>query len=120
MLTRKRDSTPRQCPARSANRGLYNRILRENPDFHDGDKVTFYLAHEQREMGEFDTMLKTLGDLIRKYPSSPLRLDAEQILGDYFFDKADLKQAEEHYKTILDAPPLRCTTSPATRWAGSA
>src|SRR5262245_40592862 len=34
---------------------IYNRILRENVDFHDGDKVTFYLAHEQREMGEFDT-----------------------------------------------------------------
>ncbi len=84
---------------------IYNRILRENIDFHDGDKVTFYLAHEQREMGEFDTMLKTLGDLIRKYPSSPLRLDAEQIIGDYFFDKADLKSAEEHYKNILDAPP---------------
>lgn len=84
---------------------LYNRILREFTEFRDGDKVTFYLAHEQREMGEFENMLKTLGDLIRKYPSSPLRLDAEQILGDYFFDKADLKSAEEHYKAILDAPP---------------
>ena len=30
---------------------LYNRLLREYPDFHDGDKVTFYLAHEQRELG---------------------------------------------------------------------
>ncbi len=89
---------------------IYNRILREFPDFKDADKVTFYLAHEQRELGEFDkpvdeNMLKTLGDLIKKYPSSPLRLDAEQILGDYWFDKADLKQAEEHYKAILDAPP---------------
>lgn len=84
---------------------LYNRLLREFPDFKDADKVTFYLAHEQREMGEFDTLLKTLADLIKKYPSSPLRLDAEQILGDYWFDKADLKQAEEHYRAILDAPP---------------
>jgi tetratricopeptide (TPR) repeat protein len=84
---------------------IYNRILREFPDFKDADKVTFYLAHEQRELGEFDQMLKTQADLIRKYPSSPLRLDAEQILGDYWFDKADLKQAEEHYKAILDAPP---------------
>jgi len=83
---------------------IYNRILRENPDFKDGDKVTFYLAHEQREMGEFDQLLKTLGDLIKKYPSSPLRLDAEQILGDYYFDKTELKQAEEHYRAILDAP----------------
>lgn len=84
---------------------IYNRILREFPDFKDADKVTFYLSHEQREMGEFENMLKTLADLIKKYPSSPLRLDAEQILGDYWFDKADLKQAEEHYKAILDAPP---------------
>jgi cellulose synthase operon protein C len=83
---------------------IYNRVLREFPDFRDGDKMTFYLAHEQREMGEFEGMLKTLGELIRKYPSSPLRLDAEQILGDYFFDKADLKEAEAHYKAILDAP----------------
>lgn len=84
---------------------IYNRVLREFPDFRDGDKMTFYLSHEQREMGEFESMLKTLGELIRKYPSSPLRLDSEQILGDYFFDKADLKESEVHYKAILDAPP---------------
>ncbi|MDP1830306.1 MAG: tetratricopeptide repeat protein [Archangium sp.] len=84
---------------------IYTRVLREFPDFKDADKLTFYLAHEQRELGEFDAMLKTQGDLIKKYPSSPLRLDAEQILGDYWFDKADLKQAEEHYRAILDAPP---------------
>ncbi len=84
---------------------IYTRILREFPDFKDADKVTFYLAHEQRELGEFDAMLRAQGDLIKKYPSSPLRLDAEQILGDYWFDKADLKQAEDHYRAILDAPP---------------
>lgn len=84
---------------------IYTRVLREFPDFKDADKLTFYLAHEQRELGEFDSMLKTQGDLIKKYPSSPLRLDAEQILGDYWFDKADLKQAEDHYRAILDAPP---------------
>jgi tetratricopeptide (TPR) repeat protein len=84
---------------------IYTRILKEFPDFKDADKVTFYLAHEDRELGEFDSMLKMHKDLIAKYPSSPLRLDAEQILGDYWFDKADLKQAEEHYKAILDAPP---------------
>jgi tetratricopeptide (TPR) repeat protein len=83
---------------------IYTRVLREFPDFRDADKVTFYLAHEQRELGEFDSMLKTLGDLIKKYPSSPLRLDSEQILGDYWFDKADLKQSEDHYRAILDAP----------------
>ena len=98
---------------------LYNRLLREYPDFHDGDKVTFYLAHEQREMGEFDEMLKTLGELIRKYPQSPLRLEAEQILGDYFFDKADLARRRSTTRPSSTRRLRRCTTSPATRWAGS-
>jgi tetratricopeptide (TPR) repeat protein len=84
---------------------MYFRLLREYPDFHDGDKVTFYLAHEHRELGAFDEMLKTLGDLTRKYPNSPLRLEAEQILGDYYFDKADLVEAEKHYQAILAQPP---------------
>lgn len=84
---------------------MYYRLLREYPDFKDGDQVTFYLAHEQRELGQFDEMLKTLGDLTRKYPTSPLRLEAEQILGDHFFDKADLGEAEKHYQAILELPP---------------
>ncbi|HEY8207124.1 MAG TPA: tetratricopeptide repeat protein, partial [Myxococcaceae bacterium] len=84
---------------------LYVRLQKEYPDFHDGDKVTFYLAHEQRELGEFDEMLKTLGELISKYPKSQLRLESEQILGDYYFDKADLAEAEKHYQAVLDAPP---------------
>jgi tetratricopeptide (TPR) repeat protein len=84
---------------------MYYRLQREWPDFHDGDKVHFYLAHEQRELGSFDEMLKTLDDLVRKYPTSPLRLEALQILGDHHFDKADLTTAEKHYAQILEAPP---------------
>jgi Flp pilus assembly protein TadD len=84
---------------------IYRRILSEFPDFKDGDKVVFYQAHEQRELGNFDEMLKTQGELIRKYPSSPLRLEAEQIIGDHFFAKADLVEAEKHYRAVLDAPP---------------
>jgi len=83
---------------------LYNRLLREFPDFHDADKVTFYLAHEMRELGQFDEMLKTLNELIAKYPKSPLRLEAEQIIGDYYFDKTDLAEAEKHYQEILKFP----------------
>ena len=83
---------------------LYNRLLREFPDFHDADKVTFYLAHEMRELGQFDEMLKTLNELIAKYPKSPLRLESEQIIGDYYFDRTDLAEAEKHYQAILQFP----------------
>ncbi len=83
---------------------IYNRIQREFPDFQDGDKVQFYLAHEMRELGHFDDMLKTLDELIHKYTSSPLRLEAQQIIGDHYFDKADLAEAEKHYQAVLEAP----------------
>ena len=84
---------------------IYNRIQREFPDFKDGDKVQFYLAHELRELGQFDEMLKALDELIKKYTASPLRLESEQILGDYYFDKADLVESEKHYQAVLEAPP---------------
>lgn len=83
---------------------LYARLLREHPRFKDADKVRFYLAHEQRELGLFPQMLKTLGELVRLHPRSPLRLEAEQILGDHAFDAQDLARAEKHYRAVLKAP----------------
>jgi tetratricopeptide (TPR) repeat protein len=50
------------------------------------------------------SMLKTLNELIAKYPKSPLRLESEQIIGDYYFDKTDLAEAEKHYQEILKFP----------------
>src|SRR5262249_60971697 len=85
---------------------IYNRIQREFPDFKDGDQVQFYLAHELRELGQFDEMLKALEELIKKYHASPLRLESEQILADYYFVKADLGEAEKDYQADLEAP--RC------------
>jgi tetratricopeptide (TPR) repeat protein len=83
---------------------MYDRLLREFPDYKDADKVRFYMAHEQRELGLFTEMVKSLGQLVAKHEDSPLRLEAEQIIGDHFFDKADLEEAERHYMVILKAP----------------
>ncbi len=84
---------------------IYDRILSEEPTFKQTDKVLFYLAHEQRELGQFPEMLKTLKELTQKCPTSPLRLEAEQIFGDYYFDKSENDEAEKHYQAILEAPP---------------
>lgn len=83
--------------------GMYGRLLREFPAFRDNDKVRFYLAHEQRELGQFDQMLKTLKELSKKNPKSPLRLEAEQIIGDHYFDQTQLDEAELHYREVLEA-----------------
>ena len=100
---------------------LYNRLLREFPDFHDarqGHLLPGARAARARSVRRDAQDAWTSSS--RKYPKSPLRLEAEQILGDYFFDKADLAEAEKHYQAILELPPsARCTTWPATRWGGS-
>jgi len=80
---------------------MYSRMLREFPKYSGNDKVRFYLAHEQRELGHFDEMVATLETLVKKHGRSPLAQEAELILGDYFFDKNDNDEAEKHYKSVL-------------------
>lgn len=83
---------------------MYSRMLREFPRFAGNDKVRFYLAHEQRELGRFDEMVETLQALSKRAPKSPLAQEAELILGDHFFDKSDLDEAEKHYRSVLKKP----------------
>lgn len=88
---------------------IYQGILREFPDFHDADKVRFYIAHEQRELGDFDKMLQTLQTLIDRHPKSPLATESMLIIGDYWFDKSDLAKAETYYQQILHRPSSAAT-----------
>lgn len=82
----------------------YQRILADFPDFDDADKVHFFLAHEYRELGRYEEMIREYEQLVGKHPKSPLVLDAYLVLGDYRFDKQDLVGAKRYYQKILDAP----------------
>ncbi len=84
---------------------LYGRLLKESPDYAGADKALFFMAHEQRELGKFDDMVATLVDLTKKHPKSPLAKQGELIVGDHYFDAADLKEAERHYRVAQYAPP---------------
>lgn len=81
----------------------YRTILREFPKYPDNDKILFFIAHEQRELGLFQEMLKTYLSLVAKYPKSDYRFEAWLIVGDYYFDKSDLDTAESYYSKILKA-----------------
>ncbi len=83
---------------------VYNRILVEFPDYRDNDKVTFFIGHEERELGKFPEMLKTYQGLVDKHPKSALCEEALYIMGDYWFDKQDFPKAESFYQQILDKP----------------
>ena len=82
----------------------YRRILSDFPDWKDNDKVTFFMAHEFRELGRYEDMIATFRRLTAAYPKSSLILDAYLVLGDYRFDKSDLDGAEIWYQKILNAP----------------
>jgi tetratricopeptide (TPR) repeat protein len=83
---------------------VYRRILSEFPDYVDNDKITFFIAHEYRELGNFQEMIKTYEELIAKYQKSQFRYEAWLILGDYHFDKGDVDEAIGNYRAILKGP----------------
>ena len=83
---------------------VYRRVLGEFPEYVDNDKITFFIAHEYRELGNFQEMTKTYEELVRKYPKSNFRFESWLILGDYHFDRGDIDQAVESYRAILKNP----------------
>jgi len=82
----------------------YRRVLAEFPEYPDNDKIRFYIAHELRELGEFDQMIKEYLLLVEAFPKSEFCLEAWLVLGDYYFDKGDLDNAEANYKKIIATP----------------
>ena len=84
--------------------GVYSRLLREFPSYARADEATFLMAHEYRELGEFDNMRETYEKLIEDFPRSRYRFDAYLSLGDHAFDGNDLSKAERYYNLILAAP----------------
>ena len=98
---------------------VYNRIMREFPDFRDADKVLFSIAHEQRELGNYDDMLRTLQRIVDDFPKSAYRNESLLVIGDYHFDKNELPEAERFYRLILASRSRRATAWPGTSSPGS-
>ena len=83
---------------------IYQRILDHYPDFEDRDKVYFFMAHEQRELGNIDEMVKSYRTLIKEFTKSSYIPEAYLLLGDYFFAKQDLDSSTRHYEKVLEYP----------------
>jgi cellulose synthase operon protein C len=84
--------------------GVYMRLVREFPSYARADEATFLMAHEYRELGEFDNMKETYEKLIETYPKSRYRAEAYLALGDHAFDANDLDKAERYYNLVLATP----------------
>ncbi|MCB9557188.1 MAG: tetratricopeptide repeat protein [Deltaproteobacteria bacterium] len=79
----------------------FKRLLALFPDYEDAPKVRFFIGHELRELGDYEKMISTYEELIEKHPGSNYRLEALLVLGDHFFDKANLDAAERYYARVL-------------------
>lgn len=84
----------------------YDMIIDKFPKLPERDKAFFFKAHEQRELGKLEDMVKTYAQLTKEYPDSEFWTEAQVIIGDYFFEeKKDIDFAMEIYGKILARPP---------------
>jgi len=84
---------------------IYQRILSDFPDFPDCDKIVFFMAHEYRELGKIDEMLKQYHTIVTKYPDSTFAPESHLLLGDYYFSqKQDVEKSTAEYQAVLKYP----------------
>ncbi|PIU01320.1 MAG: hypothetical protein COT74_02120 [Bdellovibrionales bacterium CG10_big_fil_rev_8_21_14_0_10_45_34] len=85
---------------------IYQNILDKFPNIAERDRALFFMAHEYRELGQVEEMVKTYGRLTRDFPNSIHWSESQLLLGNFFFeDKKDLETALEVYMKILSKPP---------------
>ena len=80
---------------------IYNDVLKGFPDYRYADKVLFFLGHEYNELGMHEDMLATYRKLVDDYPKSNLLLESLFIIGDYYFNRDQLPDAEKYYNKVL-------------------
>ena len=84
----------------------YEILIDKFPQHPDRDRALFYRAHELRELGRTEEMVKAYSQLTREYPNSEYWPESQVVIGDFFFeDKKDIDGALEIYKKILERPP---------------
>lgn len=85
---------------------VYETIIDKFPKLAERDKAIFYRAHELREMGRLEDMLRAYIQLTNEYPNSEYWTESQIVIGDYFFEqKKDLELALEVYQKVLTRPP---------------
>lgn len=81
----------------------YQKLIDKFPNFRDRDKAMFFMAHEYREMGQFEEMILTYQKLISQYPQSPFYAESLVIIGNFFFeDKKELEGAIGYFKRVIN------------------
>lgn len=81
----------------------YQKLIDKFPNFKQRDKAMFFMAHEYRELGQLEEMVKVYQKLTGQYPNSPFWAESQLILGNYSFEeKKDYDYALQIYGKILN------------------
>lgn len=81
----------------------YQKLIDKFPNFRDRDKALFFMAHEHREMGQFEEMITTYQKLISQYPQSPFYAESLIIIGNFFFEeKKEFEGAIGYFKRVIN------------------
>jgi tetratricopeptide (TPR) repeat protein len=82
---------------------LYEGLLKKYPLFERNDQVLYQLSRAHEETGEVDVAMKSLDQLIEKYPLSRHIGEAYFRRAEYFFTRKRYLEAEESYQYIINA-----------------
>jgi tetratricopeptide (TPR) repeat protein len=83
----------------------YQSFLKNYPVDPGNDRVLYQLARAYDQVGAVDVELKTLDRLVRDYPATSLRDEAQFRRGELLFSARDYGVAEKAYATVLAAGP---------------
>jgi outer membrane protein assembly factor BamD (BamD/ComL family) len=79
----------------------YEDYLKLHPNEPGNDRVLYQLARAQEQSGSLEVSLKTLDDLVAKYPGTPYFEEVHFRRGELLFAMKEYPKAEKAYETLL-------------------
>ena len=94
--------TPTGTPDYTAAIAQYRDYLRTYPNAPDNDRVLYQLARAQEQGGQLEDGLKTLDELVARFPQTRYRDEAEFRRGELLFTLRQYPKAEAAYTLVLN------------------
>ncbi len=95
------DSAANGAPDYRAAVAQYQAFLKANPGDPGNDRVLYQLARASEQSGDLNAALQTLDRLVRDYPATRYRDEAQFRRGELLFTLRDYVKAEAAYATVL-------------------
>jgi len=84
---------------------LYLDFLKNYPNDPRNDRVLYQLARAYEQSGDLESALKRLDQLVREYPNTKFRDEAQFRRGELLFSMREYPKAEQAYGTVLAGGP---------------